>query len=88
MPRTFYRVRVGRAADLASAEKLSKQLREDSLLVWHQLEGTASGITEAQLARKVAGRQPHGHMGHRSASRAYQPNVFRPGGICQAGTGY
>jgi rare lipoprotein A len=30
MPRTFYRVRVGRAADLLSAEKLSKQLREES----------------------------------------------------------
>ena len=29
-PRTFYRVRVGRASDLASAEKLSKQLREES----------------------------------------------------------
>ena len=29
-PRTFYRVRVGRAPDLASAEKLSKQLREES----------------------------------------------------------
>jgi len=30
-PRTFYRVRVGRASDLASAEKLSKQLRDESL---------------------------------------------------------
>ena len=30
-PRTFYRVRVGRAFDLASAEKLSKQLRNESL---------------------------------------------------------
>jgi rare lipoprotein A len=29
-PRTFYRVRVGRASDLLSAEKLSKQLREES----------------------------------------------------------
>jgi rare lipoprotein A len=29
-PRTFYRVRVGRAPDLAAAEKLSKQLREES----------------------------------------------------------
>jgi cell division septation protein DedD len=29
-PRTFFRVRVGRASDLASAEKLSKQLREES----------------------------------------------------------
>jgi rare lipoprotein A len=29
-PRTFYRVRVGRAPDLESAEKLSKQLREES----------------------------------------------------------
>ena len=29
-PRTFYRVRVGRASDLASAEKLSKQLRDES----------------------------------------------------------
>jgi len=28
--RTFYRVRVGRTADLASAEKLAKQLRDDS----------------------------------------------------------
>lgn len=30
IPRTFFRVRVGRASDLASAEKLSKQLREES----------------------------------------------------------
>jgi rare lipoprotein A len=30
VPRTFYRVRVGRASDLASAEKLSKQLRDES----------------------------------------------------------
>jgi len=29
-PRTFYRVRVGRAPDLAAAEKLSKQLREEA----------------------------------------------------------
>lgn len=29
-PRTFYRVRVGRASDLPSAEKLSKQLRDES----------------------------------------------------------
>jgi rare lipoprotein A len=29
-PRTFYRVRVGRASDLESAEKLSKQLRDES----------------------------------------------------------
>jgi rare lipoprotein A len=29
-PRTFYRVRVGRASDLAAAEKLSKQLREEA----------------------------------------------------------
>jgi rare lipoprotein A len=29
-PRTFYRVRVGRAADLTSAEKLAKQLRDES----------------------------------------------------------
>ena len=29
-PRTFYRVRVGRASDLASAEKISKQLRDES----------------------------------------------------------
>ena len=29
-PRTFYRVRVGRASDLAAAEKIAKQLRDDS----------------------------------------------------------
>lgn len=29
-PRTFYRVRVGRASDLVSAEKLSEQLRDES----------------------------------------------------------
>ncbi len=29
-PRTYYRVRVGRASDLASAEKLSRQLRGES----------------------------------------------------------
>jgi rare lipoprotein A len=29
-PRTFYRVRVGRAPDLSAAEKLAKQLRDDS----------------------------------------------------------